>query len=583
MARGDPEERQRHDEAEAAIGAITGGMADAVVVEGAGGPELVELGASQMTRFIVERMPVGAALLDADGDLLYANAELARLLGEAERDLLDRPFSEFLHPADRIPFGTWLEADVAEPGQITARVGRGDRWATARIDRRPLDHRLPGVQAMIVADVTARRQAETEARRRGELLDAVDAAVIATDVDGRIVEWNKGAERLYGWTAGETSGRQADEFTIGPADPALRAEIGAALDDAGSWSGRYETRRRDGSRIPTFVRNVLTHSEDGRGPGMIGVSMDITEQVQAEVEAVRSRDYLRTLTDQMVEGLYAVDESDRATYMNHAAERLLGYEPGELIGAVMHHATHGVHSDGSPYPIEDCPITDLRLGDGGRRVVDEDVFIRSDGSQLPVAFTAASFQTPEGARGVLTVFRDISAEKADRDRLRRELESMSWVGPMRAALKEDGLLLHSQPIVSLPSREVVQEELLVRMRQAGEIVAAGQFMPAAEEHHMVEEIDRWVIPHALALAVELGRPIQFNISAASIQNPSTPLLIEEAIAAAGADPTSIVIEVTESGSSRSTRSPSGSHGASSRPAAGWPWTTSGPATEAFPT
>ncbi len=60
---------------------------------------------------------------------------------------------------------------------------------------------------MIVADVTARRQAETEARRRGELLDAVDAAVIATDVDGRIVEWNEGAERLYGWTAGETRGR----------------------------------------------------------------------------------------------------------------------------------------------------------------------------------------------------------------------------------------------------------------------------------------------------------------------------------------------------------------------------------------
>ncbi len=125
---------------------------------------------------------------------------------------------------------------------------------------------------------------------------------------------------------------------------------------------------------------------------------------------------------------------------------------------------------------------------------------------------------------------------------------MSWVGPIRDALSGDGLLLYSQPIVRLPDGEVVQQELLVRMRGPdGTVVAAAQFMPSAEEHHLVKDIDRWVIPHAIRFAAESGLPVQFNLSADSIQDPSTPRLIQDELIATGVDPTGIVIEVTESG------------------------------------
>ena len=63
---------------------------------------------------------------------------------------------------------------------------------------------------------------------------------------------------------------------------------------------------------------------------------------------------------------------------------------------------------------------------------------------------------------------------------------------------------------------------------------------------MIGEIDRWVIRNAIRVAAALDESVQFNLSAASIQDPGTPALVEEEIAAAGIDPERVVIEVTES-------------------------------------
>ena len=63
-------------------------------------------------------------------------------------------------------------------------------------------------------DVTARRLAEDEAHLRGQLLDAVDAAVIATDLHAIVTHWSRGAERLYGWARAETVGRPLRPLTV---------------------------------------------------------------------------------------------------------------------------------------------------------------------------------------------------------------------------------------------------------------------------------------------------------------------------------------------------------------------------------
>jgi PAS domain S-box-containing protein len=280
---------------------------------------------------------------------------------------------------------------------------------------------------------------------------------------------------------------------------------------------------------------------------MVGVAVDITGQLEAEREAVQARNYLNAVTDQIVEGIYVVDDENGLTYMNAAAQELLGYTPEALAGRNLHEVVHYMHPDGTPYPVEECPITAVREGRIASHVESEDALIRADGSFVPVSYSASSFETPEGMRGVSVVFRDITKEKAERDRVREELEAMSWVGPIREALRNDAMLLHGQPIVDIATGEVVQQELLVRLPgEDGEAIAAGRFLPAAEQYEMIGEIDRWVIANAIAVAATLGESVQFNLSAASIQDPSTPAMIEEELARAGVPPERLVIEVTES-------------------------------------
>jgi EAL domain-containing protein (putative c-di-GMP-specific phosphodiesterase class I) len=142
------------------------------------------------------------------------------------------------------------------------------------------------------------------------------------------------------------------------------------------------------------------------------------------------------------------------------------------------------------------------------------------------------------------VFRDISEEKAERLRLKRERDGLTWVGRIREALEEDRFVLYSQPIVPLTGGRP-SEELLIRMvGREGEVIAPGAFLGAAEKFGVITEIDQWVVSQAARLAAE-GRSVSVNLSAESIVNIDLLALIDREVAEAGADPSHLVFEITE--------------------------------------
>ncbi len=92
-------------------------------------------------------------------------------------------------------------------------------------------------------------------------------------------------------------------------------------------------------------------------------------------------------------------------------------------------------------------------------------------------------------------------------------------------------VLHAQPIIDLRSGQVVQNELLLRMRERdGRIVAPGEFLPVAEQYALIGEIDWWVIKQATTLA-GAGCPVQANLSARSVGDPDVLEHIERCVAA----------------------------------------------------
>jgi PAS domain S-box-containing protein len=270
------------------------------------------------------------------------------------------------------------------------------------------------------------------------------------------------------------------------------------------------------------------------GVGLVVV--DITERLQAE-------DFRSVVMDNMAEGLYVTDGEGRLTFMNAAASKMLGWTAEELSGRSVHAAIHFKHADDSPFPEEQCEILRVRSG-GGSIVVTNDAFTRKDGTILPVAYSAAPFAGASDLRGAVVVFRDITVEQAERTRLQRELDSLTWVGRTRDALDEDRLVLYSQPIVSLTGGDPAEELLLRMIGRDGELIPPGRFLPAAERFGLIADIDHWVVTQAIRLAAS-GRRVDANLSGESIGNVELLSAIEQQLRETRADPANLVFEITE--------------------------------------
>jgi sensor c-di-GMP phosphodiesterase-like protein len=162
-------------------------------------------------------------------------------------------------------------------------------------------------------------------------------------------------------------------------------------------------------------------------------------------------------------------------------------------------------------PLEECPIR--RAYEGGAVVrVENDVFIRRDGSELPVAYTAAPISTDNGVEGCVVLYQDITERKAETLRMERDLEKLTWLKRIQEALAEKRFVLYAQPIIDLKTGQVVQREMLLRMRDGDEpdtnpgVIAPGLFLPVAEEYGLITEID------FLKIDIEFVRDLRSNIA-----------------------------------------------------------------------
>jgi PAS domain S-box-containing protein len=120
-----------------------------------------------------------------------------------------------------------------------------------------------------------------EVALQSRLLDAVHEAVIATDLQGRVLYWNRFAESLYGWKADEALGRTILELNVAPDLRGDAAEVMRRLKAGESWSGEFVLRRRDGTTFPAHVSDAPVHDDDGNVVAIVGISYDISPAKEA--------------------------------------------------------------------------------------------------------------------------------------------------------------------------------------------------------------------------------------------------------------------------------------------------------------
>jgi len=109
-------------------------------------------------------------------------------------------------------------------------------------------------------------------RRRAEAIAAGGKAVIATDVNGRILYWNDAAEELYGWASAEVLGLNVVDVTPAPLSQPEAAQVMKLLRSAESWTGSFKVRDKAGRTFAVQVTDTPVLDEYGKLIGIIGVS-----------------------------------------------------------------------------------------------------------------------------------------------------------------------------------------------------------------------------------------------------------------------------------------------------------------------
>ena len=138
-----------------------------------------------------------------------------------------------------------------------------------------------------MTDLTERRRFEERLAEQAALLDAAHEAIYVTDMEDRVVYWNKGAERVYGWTASDAMGRSVADLLH--SDLHAFAEARRQLLGRGEWHGEVLKRTRDGREVTVDVRWTLVRDGQGRPKSILAINTDVTDRRKFESRLLRTQ------------------------------------------------------------------------------------------------------------------------------------------------------------------------------------------------------------------------------------------------------------------------------------------------------
>ena len=197
-----------------------------------------------------------------------------------------------LHVPEEVPWISELLAGekAREPsnGLIVRHRKKDGTKIFAQIDSRVVTFSGQEVKLALANDITERKKAEDRVREQAALLDLASDAILVQDLGGKVRFWNKGAERLYGWSARQASGNQMAALFPNQDKPALTAAERQLLAH-GEWTGELRKHTRSGQEVTVSSRWTLLRDERGEPCSVLIIDTDITEKKMLESQFLRAQ------------------------------------------------------------------------------------------------------------------------------------------------------------------------------------------------------------------------------------------------------------------------------------------------------
>ncbi|HEY9610646.1 PAS domain S-box protein [Allocoleopsis sp.] len=344
--------------------------------------------------------------------------------------------------AGQFQFAVGLVEDITERKRVESQLQQYRDRLEESVEQRTAQ--LTKANAQLQQEIIERQRAESAIHFQARLLDVVEHAIIATDLSGVIIYWNRFAEQLYGWSATEALGYNILEITPSEASQEQAAEIMSCLSKGESWSGEFWVQRRDGTAFPALVSDSPIYDETGLLIGLVGISFDLTERKQAEealrkanaelgirveertkdlgsaIERLQQEIVQRKQVEDALRGsqarfagileiandaIIAVDAAQQITLFNQGAEKIFGYTHQEVLGQSLSLLMPTRYADAHH---QDVVNFSQSAGEARRMGNRQEIWgRRKDGSEFP-AEASISMLELGGEKVFTAILRDIS-------------------------------------------------------------------------------------------------------------------------------------------------------------------------------
>ncbi|MCG6154605.1 PAS domain S-box protein [Rubinisphaera margarita] len=392
---------------------------------------------AQRELYLTTLASIGDAVIstNAEGDVVFLNTVAESLTGWTTADASGRPLTEVFRIINETTRATVenpalraiREGVIVGLANHTLLITRDGQEVAIDDSAAPIRDDAGEVigSVLVFRDISShkfsvRRLEASEARMRSMLNSALDG-IISIDHRGNVIEFNKSAEKMFGYTRDEVLGNEMANFIVPPSlrgrhrdglERYLKTGVGPVLDQ------RLELTavRRDGEEFPVEIS--ITRIETVGPPLFTGYVRDITQTKFAEQQRQESERRFRMLVEQIQDyAIFMMDPEGRATSWNVGVRRLLGYEEDEFIGLRVFKAAF------TPEDLETgIDEAELRQAATEGRGGDDRWKLRKDGSRFWASGITTALHDEDGnLLGFMKVMRD----QTDRKRLEDELRKIA--------------------------------------------------------------------------------------------------------------------------------------------------------------
>jgi len=280
-----------------------------------------------------------------------------------------------------------------------------------------------------------RKRAEAARAHLAAIVESSTDAILSTTLDGRIVNWNTGAEQMYGYLSKEIQGRLISLLIPPDLYDDMPAVLARLRSDA--HVPPYETVHvtKDGRCLDVLLTVSPMRDATGRVVGASAIARDITERKRAEDAMRQQRDWLDVTLSSIGDAVIATDRHGRITFMNRVAEELTGWAAQDALGRhvdvvfrLRDEQTRQVVASPVAYVLRQGEIFHL---------ADHLVLITRQGCEEPIANSVAPIRSGKDTiQGAVIICRTIAERRRLEEQL-RQAQKMQAIGTLAGSIAHD--------------------------------------------------------------------------------------------------------------------------------------------------